>query len=238
MLKMNLDRFKIQFLGFIILVIGVLLIKLPYLLKSSGDIKILFFLVSYIFIYLGIYALFNKSIRKSKKINWIFEKILSFPLVLLLYIVNMFSPLFVILLFVFLYFVPSLLLLIIIEQYPSAARFSTGIIYLLNTSIVVVYTYAGNKIMNILIALFEVHFSKEKLSKYSTVLYMRKIAYFVMIMIYLIHNFLLFSNISIGLLNVTKEVLITFIAIDTFLQLTPNQNSASEKESIVLKKSN
>lgn len=162
--------------------------------------------------------------------------ILGLPLILTIHLHHIAAPIVTTVMFFLFYLVPTSLVLMIIDTIPIIGSYTTGIIYLVNVLAVLVYAYFGNHIMNLIIFTTKPVLGKEFIQKYSSVLYTRILSYIMMIFIYLLYNFLDFSNkeefllLKVEQLSVFKEVLVTFVAVDTLIQIIIKWKSETKRE--------
>src|SRR5699024_5124149 len=110
------------------------------------------------------------------------------------------------------------------DQIPISEDYSQGVVYILSLLSVLFFAYKGNKIMLIVMKLFQTKILKQQLNKYTKTFLTRLYTYLIMIIIYVLYNFLTFSDIHITFLppenlNGIKEVLVTFVAIDSMIQI-------------------
>jgi hypothetical protein len=190
--------------------------------------KIIFFLLAYFMFYIGIYAIFNKLIEKYKIIHLIFDKVLSLPVIVIFKFQYFAAPILSATMFFALYFLPSLIILNVSNAFPLISQFVEGIIYIVSLISVLLFAYKGNKVMAFFVETFNTIFAREILHKFSSPYYTRLISYVLMICIYVIYNFDYFSGggiirfIPTELLSVIKEVFVTFVAVDTLIQIIVN----------------
>lgn len=156
----------------------------------------------------------------------IFNNILATPIILLSKMNYYVAPLLGVMTFLLLFFVP-----IVITDMLIVAPYGLGIVYILCSLIVVAFAYKGNWIMEKLVFnLTKVEYGKNILGKYTQQRFTRLMSYVLMVTIYMFYNFLSFSGISLEgifqetILEVILEVFITFIAIDSAIQLYNHYN--------------
>lgn len=127
--------------------------------------------------------------------------------------------------FLYVYFIPSLMILNLSESFPPITPYVEGIIYVVSLISVLLYAYKGNRAMTFFIDTFKTVFARDILIRYSSQFYTRVISYFLMILIYVVYNFDYFSGGGIvgflptELLTVIKEVFVTFVAVDALIQI-------------------
>lgn len=214
--------------GIIAILFGFWLFEMFQLSESLYE-KILSFLLGYFAFYIGIYAIFNKIIEKYKVLSVVYNKILSIPIIFVFKIQYVAAPVLSTIIFIALYFTPSVMILKISDFFPYITPYVEGIIYLVSLISVLLFAYKGNKVMAFIIESFRTIFAKGMLHRFSSSYFTRVISYILMILIYVIYNFDYFSrNTIIGfvpdeLLTVIKEVFVTFVAIDSLIQIIANK---------------
>lgn len=212
-------------------IVGVIFLAIGYWLLMDQSFKSQYFVgflfhtwLVYFLIYIGVGLLLYEVIEKSKILSFIFKKILVFPVISLIYFQYMIAPVLSIMLFLFIYFLPSMWILILGETYPIIEQYEQGIIYLLSILSVLFFAYRSNVVMTFFIDTFKTKLLRKHLEKYSDPSFTRIYTYFIMIAIYISYNFLTFSNINPSfipseMLNVIKEVFVTFVALDSLIQI-------------------
>lgn len=194
--------------------------------SSTLSEKILCWIAVYFFLYL-LLAILLTTVKK-KFVTYIMN-VLGFPILLIMLAQHYLAPIFTIIMFVGFYIVPTALILNLSNFYGFLTPYLGGIIYLVNVITVLVFAYFGNKIMELIINTFKTTFIKNVLDKYSTVFYTRTYTYVLMVIIYIIFNFIsfskedLFSFLPIEPVSVIKEVFVTFVAVDTLIQILLNK---------------
>ncbi len=88
--------------------------------------------------------------------------------------------------------------------------------------------------MGFLINILKTKLFMNYLHNYTNVALTRIYTYVIMITVYISYNFFTFSNINLnflplGMLNITKEVFVTFVAIDSLIQITLNKQEKKQK---------
>lgn len=207
------------------------------LTENETDLKskVLGWGISYFCLYLSLTILFSKN--KNRFIDLLL-KILGFPILLVMLAQYYLAPIVTIIMFIVFYVSPTAVVLNLSNVFSFLKPYLDGIIYLVNVLAVLAFAYFGNSIMKFVMSTFETKLVKDVLDKYSTVLYTRIYSYVLMILIYVIYNFITFSNSNLlGILpiepvSVIKEVFVTFVAIDTLIQilLTKKENTQSKIE--------
>ncbi|WP_283746222.1 hypothetical protein [Bacillus cereus] len=191
--------------------------------------------VSYFCLYLSLTILFSKN--KNRFIDLLL-KILGFPILLIMLVQYYLAPIVTIIMFIVFYISPTAVVLNLSNVFSVLKPYLGGIIYLVNVFAVLAFAYFGNGIMKFVMSTFKTKLVKNVLDKYSTVLYTRIYSYVLMILIYVIYNFISFSNsnllriLPIEPVSVIKEVFVTFVAVDTLIQILLNkkENSQSKNE--------
>lgn len=120
--------------------------------------------------------------------------VLGFPILIIRLAQHYLAPIITIIMFVGFYIVPTALILNLSNFYGFLTPYLGGIIYLVNVITVLVFAYFGNKIMELIINTFKTTFIRNVLDKYSTVFYTRTYTYVLMVLIYIIFNFISFSK--------------------------------------------
>ncbi|MEY9865379.1 hypothetical protein ABIE66_000758 [Peribacillus sp. B2I2] len=224
-------------------IIGLIFIGMGYLLVkdlslSNGFIfnTILQGLIGYFLVITGVGFLFSEILEKNKLLSFIYNKILSIPAIVLIYFMYIIAPILSILLFLGIYFLPSMLFLRLGESYPILEQYSQGVIYILSLLSVLFFAYRSNVVMGFIIESFKTKLFRNYLERYTDPAFTRMYTYMIMIAIYISYNFLTFSNINLNfipseMLNVIKEVFVTFVAIDSLIQIILNkQHEKQEKK--------
>lgn len=221
-----------KFIGLFFICIGYLLIK--ELSLSNGFIvnTILQGLLGYSLVIAGLGFLFYELVEKNKLLSFIYNKILAIPAFVLAYYIYIIAPILSIVLFLGIYLLPSLLFLKLVEIYPGLSQYSEAIIYILSLLSVLIFAYKSEIVMRISIDNFRPKLFRDYLDRYSKSSFTRIFTYIMMIIIYIIYNYLTFSDINLNIipsemLNVIKEVFVTFVAIDTLIQIIAEKKSKS-----------
>lgn len=226
--NLKVNRLLSKIIGCIFILAGVFMLILFQISESLFE-KIVVFFVCYLFFYLGIYAIFNTFIDKYKVLSVVYQKILSIPIIVVIQFQYFTAPILATMMFLALYFSPSLVILSISKFFPLITPYVEGIIYLVSLASVLLFAYKGNKVMAFIVETFKTVFVREVLQKFSSPFYTRVISYILMILIYIVYNFDYFSSGSIvgfvpnELLTVIKEVFVTFVAVDTLIQIIANK---------------
>lgn len=197
--------------------------------------KVLGWGMSYFCLYLSLTILFSKN--KNRFIDLLL-KVLGFPILLVMLVQYYLAPIVTIMMFIVFYVSPTAVVLNLSNVFSFFKPYLGGIIYLVNVFAVLAFAYFGNSIMKFVMSTFKTKLVKDVLDKYSTVLYTRIYSYVLMILIYVIYNFITFSQsdllkvLPIEPVSVIKEVFVTFVAIDTLIQilLTKKENKQSKIE--------
>ncbi len=110
------------------------------------------------------------------------------------------------------------------ETHDIIEQYSQGIIYILSLLSVLFFAYKSNVLMGFIIETFKTKLFRNYLNRYTNTAFTRMFTYIMMIIIYILYNFLTFSKINPNfipseMLNVIKEVFVTFVAIDTLIQI-------------------
>lgn len=174
-----------------------------------------------------------------------FLEISYIPFITIFFLQELFAFSLPVIVFLMSYFLPTLLFNTI-NEYNSIKPFNyDGILYLINVVTVLLYAYFGDNLMKVLFILFKVKFFKNIiLDMIITKKNIRIYTYIIMIIIYIVYNFYTFNDIksiwgySVDSFNVVKEVFVTFVAIDTLIQIfKTNQNKYLKDNDSDLEKS-
>lgn len=225
----NLIKFiSAKFIGIIFLLIGV------YLFKAFPTSNLFFLIVKILLMYFAFYHaamfLIYDLIQKNKIADYIFSTILAFPVKFVYMYQHYSAPFTAFIMFGLLYFVPSFLVINLKIQSDFIYNNSLSIMYILNLISIIIFAYKSNKVMNISIMSFDVRFLKKHLIKFTDQKTTRYYTYLFMTTIYVIFNILNFSSLnftSLDVLNSIKEVFVTFVAIDTLLQIRKHKRNSS-----------
>src|SRR5699024_10837378 len=174
--------------------------------------------------YFGILILLNDIIKRNKYIKYVFFNILSLPISFVFGIRYIIAPALSFLIFLAIYIAPSILFLQFNELNPILNQYRLGIVYLLSLLSTVLFAYKSTYVMRFVIDMYKTKFLKRQLFNLSNQSFTRVLAYLSMITIYIFYNFLSFSDLELDLVpfdmvSVVKEVFVTFIAIDSFIQI-------------------
>lgn len=177
----------------------------------------------YFIAYIGIGLLFY-GIIKSKVLSFIYKKVLVLPVIGFIYFQYIITPIITVIIFLGIYFLPSMWILKLGETHAIIEQYSQGIIYILSLLSVLFFAYKSNLVMRFIIDTFKTKLFRNYLNRYTNTAFTRMFTYIMMIIIYISYNFLTFSNINLNfipseMLNVIKEVFVTFVAIDTLVQI-------------------
>lgn len=212
--------------------------RLTYTLIDSEtrliELIMLTFLTSF-FVYCSLITfnnLFNFKILSKILI------VMYLPFGIVFFLRELFAFFLPVLLFLLIYFLPTSILRTISESNGINSFNFDGILYLINVVTVLFYAYYGDNLMRLLFIIFKVNFFKKIiLNEILTKNNIRMYTYFTMILIYLTYNFYVFNGIesiwiySIDSFNIIKEVFVTFVAIDTLIQIfKTNQNNDNNKD--------
>ncbi|WP_145962327.1 hypothetical protein [Kurthia zopfii] len=144
-----------------------------------------------------------------------------FPILILIYVKEYFiAPVFAILFFIIAYFAPVIIVLFINQEVQPIKHLEAWI-YFLGVFINVAFAYKSNIVLRWSIRNAEARKIVTKWDKYFAVTYTRIFSYVVLILVYISYNVWAFTNpehIPLGL-NVVKEILVTFVSIDTLFQI-------------------
>lgn len=139
--------------------------------------------------------------------------------------------------FLLTYFLPTAIFKMIGDSYNVDLFSSDGFLYIINVITVLLFAYYGDNIMNKLFEIFKVNSFRDKIVYvFMTKKLIRAYTYFVMVAVYIVYNYCVFNNIPTILgyqpdnFNVLKEVFVTFVAVDTMIQIikTKELNSLSK----------
>lgn len=180
--------------------------------------------LGYFIAYIGVSFLLSKILKKSKILSFIYKKILVLPFIGFIYFQYIVAPLLTVIMFLDIYFLPSMWILRLGETHPIIEQYKQGIIYILSLASVLFFAYKSNVLMGFIIETFKTKLFKNYLDRYTNTAFTRMYTYIIMIAIYISYNFLTFSNINLNfipseMLNVIKEVFVTFVAIDSLIQI-------------------
>lgn len=217
-------------LGIIFIAMGSLLLKNLSMSDNNIFNTILQIWLGYFIVYIGVGILFSGIIEKSKVLSFIYKKILSIPAIGFIYFQYLVAPILTVIMFLGIYFLPSMWFLMLAATYPILQKYDEGIIYILSLLSVIFFAYKSNVLMNFIIGTFKTNLFRKYLDKYTVTAFTRMYTYFFMIIIYISYNFLTFSNIDLKIipsemLNVIKEVFVTFVAIDSLIQIMLTRQS-------------
>lgn len=167
-----------------------------------------------------------------------FLEIAHIPFITIFFLQELFAFCLPVTVFLISYFLP-ILLFNKLNEYNNMQPFNYGgILYLINILTVLLYAYFGDTLMKVLFILFKIKFFKNIILKeIITKKNVRIYTYITMIVIYIIYNFCVFSDVKnifiypIDSFNIIKEVFVTFVAIDTLIQIfKTNQKNNSKKD--------
>lgn len=210
--------------------IGIVTIKSSF---NDSNVIIIIMKLSVVYFLLYMNLLILVSNVENRFIKY-FINILGFPLLLLIYLQKVAAPLLTIFLFAGFYIIPTYLVIGLTEYFIILKPHLGGIVYLTNIITVLVFAYFGNHIMKFMIFSLDTRLIKNIIIKYTEVLYTRIYSYALMIFIYVTYNFISFSDyefssiIPLSAVSVIKEVFVTFIAIDTLIQLLGNRKCSNQ----------
>lgn len=217
-------------------IIGIVFIAISYFLfqsiSFSNDNLFLVIMtcwLSYFIAFFGLGFLFQIILEKYKIPSFIYNRILSLPVFGFIYFQYLVAPILTIIMFLGIYFVPPYWVLMLAEKSLFIAQYSQGIIYILILLTVLFFAYKSYLVMRFILESFGTKLLRKHLEKYTNINFTRLYTYLLMIFIYIIYNFLTFSNITLNfipfeMLNVIKEVFVTFVAIDTLIQIFISKN--------------
>ncbi|EOQ17199.1 MULTISPECIES: hypothetical protein [Bacillus cereus group] len=212
-------------------VFGIIFIAMAYWLvrdlSFSGENllnNILQVWFGYFIAYIGIGLLFSGMLEKSKVFSFIYRKVLVLPFIGFIYFQYIITPIITVIMFLVIYFLPSMWILKLGETHAIIEQYSQGIIYIISLLSVLFFAYKSNLVMRFIIDTFKTKLFRNYLNRYTNTAFTRRITYIMMIIIYISYNFLTFSKINPNfipseMLNVIKEVFVTFVAIDTLIQI-------------------
>lgn len=210
------------YIGWFVQILVFLMISLLFwsILCSEEDISMKLIPLSiiipmwFISLCISIYPLFLWNTKLKKIYDLIFEFPITFILKLLLLQTNVFM----IVMFIVICLIPVGLTVAII---PEDWQFKWGTVYVVSLLVLLIYSYKSQWIMSFLNYIFNNGIrDKQLLVKTLDKVNPRIFSYSMMIIIYVIYNFDTFSNSSLEIdINLMKEVFVTFIAVDTLIQL-------------------
>ncbi|MDJ1473917.1 hypothetical protein QBX67_00275 [Bacillus sp. LS15-K4] len=224
-------------------ILGIIFIAMAYWLVKdlsfSGENllnNILQVWLGYFIAYVGVGLLFSGILEKSKVFSFIYEKILVLPFSGLIYFRYITAPILTAIMFLGIYFSPSMWILKLGETHAIIEQYSQGIIYIVSLLSVLFFAYKSNLVMRFIIDTFKTKLFRNYLNRYTNTASTRMFTYIMMIIIYISYNFLIFSKINLSfipseMLNVIKEVFVTFVAIDTLVQIILTKQQAKTGES-------
>jgi len=222
-----------KIIGFIFLTIGFWLIKDLSILQNNFLTTVIQGWTGYILFYFGIVLLFSKLLQKNKIIEFIFGEILILPIIGFKYFQYVIAPILTVIMFLSIYYLPSLLYLELEDKLLISDHYSQGVVYVLSLLSVLFFAYKSNNIMRFIMEVFQTKFLKQQLNKYTKASLTRLYTYIIMIVIYILYNFLTFSGVRITFLPsetlyVIKEVFVTFVAVDSLIQIGINKKQDIE----------
>lgn len=191
--------------------------------------------LGYFIAFIGVGFLFFGIIEKNKVVSFIYKKVLVIPFLGFIYFQYLITPVLTVIIFLGFYFLPSMWILRLGETHAIIEQYGQGIIYLLSIISVLFFAYKSNVLMRFILESFDTKLFRKHLDRYTNTTFTRKYTYIMMIFIYIAYNFLTFSPITLKfipseMLNVIKEVFVTFVAIDSLIQISiNNQHKKSEK---------
>lgn len=232
-MKKSFTNIPIVILAFLFLFASYFSFRLTMDATKLSD-KIIIWIVVYFCFYMFLITL--ASHFKYRLVQNILN-ILGTPILILIFAQYYLAPIITIIMFIGFYIVPTATILNLSNSYLFLKPYLGGIIYLVNVFTVLIFAYFGNRIMGFLINNFKTKFVfvKNILDKYSTALYTRIYSYVLMIILYVIYNFISFSKenllsfLSIESVSVIKEVFLTFVAVDSLIQILLNKKSKSKQ---------
>lgn len=223
-------------------IFGIFLIAMSYLLLKDLSLSdnflniILQGWLGYFIAIIGIGFLFSELLEKNKVLSFIYNKILAIPAIGFIYFQYAIAPILTVIMFLGIYLLPSLWFLRLAETNPILEQYSQGIIYILSLLSVLFFAYKSNVVMGLIIETFKTKLFRNYLNRYTNTAFTRMYTYIIMTIIYISYNFLTFSNINLNfipseMLNVIKEVFVTFVAIDSLKQIIINKQQQKIGES-------
>ncbi|BCC10832.1 TPA: hypothetical protein ACLBZV_000943 [Bacillus cereus] len=188
----------------------------------------------YFLFYIGFGIIISKTLEKNKVVLFIYKNIFGVPFIAFIYFHYMLAPVLTVMMFLGIYFLPSMLILTLGETYVVIEQYEQGIIYIISLLSLLFFAYKSNKLMEFMIKTFNTKLYKNHLEKYSNIAFTRMYTYMIMIIIYISYNFLTFSHINLDfipseMLNVIKEVFVTFVAIDSLMQIILNKQKKQKQ---------
>jgi hypothetical protein len=191
--------------------------------------------LGYFIAYIGVGFLFSGIFEKSKILSFIYKKVLVLPFIGFIYFQYIIAPILTVIMFLGIYFLPSMWILRLGETHPILEQYSQGIIYILSLVSVLFFAYKSNLVMRFIIETFKTKLFRNYLDRYTNTAFTRMYTYMIMIAIYISYNFLTFSNINLNfipseMLNVIKEVFVTFVAIDSLIQIILNKQPEKQEK--------
>ncbi|MCI3146188.1 hypothetical protein C5137_07590 [Bacillus cereus] len=225
-----------KFVGIIFIAMGYFLVKeLSFPVDNIFNI-ILQGWLGYFIAYIGVGLLFFGILEKSKVLSFIYKKVLVVPAIGFIYFQYIITPIITVIMFLGIYFLPSMWILKLGETHAIIEQYSQGIIYILSLLSVLFFAYQSNLVMRFIIDTFKTKLFRNYLNRYTSTAFTRMFTYIMMIIIYISYNFLAFSKINLNfipseMLNVIKEVFVTFVAIDTLVQIILTKQQAKTEKS-------
>ncbi|AIY78145.1 TPA: hypothetical protein ACLQU7_001317 [Bacillus tropicus] len=212
-------------------IVGIIFIAMGYLLVKDLSFSVDNILniilqgwLGYFIAYIGVGFLVPGILEKSKVLSFVYNKILVLPAIGFIYFQYIITPIITVIMFLGIYFLPSMWILKLGETHDIIEQYSQGIIYILSLLSVLFFAYKSNVLMGFIIETFKTKLFRNYLNRYTNTAFTRMFTYIMMIIIYILYNFLTFSKINPNfipseMLNVIKEVFVTFVAIDTLIQI-------------------
>jgi len=159
------------------------------------------------------------------------EKVLGVPAFIALMYTKFHLNIGIVITFVIICIFPTALLILFI---PEGLEIKWGLVYVVSLLVLMIFSYRYYWIITFLNFIFE-----SKRFRYPVIDYMEKninyrlYAYVMMIIIYIVYNFNLFSGSFVKLdmendMMILKEVFVTFIAIDSGIQIYSQQKNTKE----------
>lgn len=195
-------------------------ILLILLLKRNNGIGMNIFL-GYLIYGITLISIACLGIKFPEKV----EKIIWMPILILIYVhayIN--APFLTIVIFITTFFFPIIILLYINSEVMPIHNIEVWL-YLIGILICTLFAYESDKILKWSIKNSKATRVVHKFERYMTTNYTRIFVYTLLIVIYAWYNILYFANANkvSNELSVIKEVLVTFVSIDTLIQIIINR---------------
>lgn len=153
------------------------------------------------------------------------EKVVWMPILIFIYIQKYINaPFITIIFFIITFFFPIVFLIYINSEIIPISNIEAWL-YLIGILVCTLFAYKSDKVLKWSIRYTKATKVVNKFEKYMTTNYTRIFVYILLIVIYVWYNTLYFINTNkvSNELSVIKEVLVTFVSIDTLIQIIINR---------------